>query len=83
ITKMEDWLTRALDHATEKGMEKGMERGIEKGMDRGVAKKLVLCVDSLMKNEGYSKERTCRVLDSTVDEYETAKRLLTRETVIV
>ncbi|MCD8015605.1 MAG: Rpn family recombination-promoting nuclease/putative transposase [Lachnospiraceae bacterium] len=63
ITKMEDWLTRALDNATEKGMNDGM------------AKKLVTCVDSLIKNEGYSKERACSVLGATVDEYEYAKKL--------
>ncbi|MCD8023526.1 MAG: hypothetical protein LUF30_11345 [Lachnospiraceae bacterium] len=45
ITKMEDWLTRALDNATEKGMEKGIEQA-------------------------------CGILNSTVDEYEDAKKLL-------
>ncbi|MCC8101171.1 MAG: hypothetical protein LIP11_02570 [Clostridiales bacterium] len=79
ITKMEDWLTKALDKATEKGMKDGME----KGMDKGTAGKLIKCVDSLMKNEGYSKEHACIVLDSTVDEYEKAKKLLAEAAIVV
>jgi len=86
ITKMEDWLTKALVTATEKGMkdgmEKGMQKGIEKGMQTGL-EKFVKCVDSLMKNEGYSKERACSVLDSTVDEYEKAKKLLAEAAILV
>lgn len=82
ITKMEDWLTKALDKATKKGIEDGIEEGIEQGiktgLDKGKAGNFVKCVDSLMKNEGYSKERACSVLDSTVDEYEKAKRLLSK-----
>ncbi|MCD8395651.1 MAG: Rpn family recombination-promoting nuclease/putative transposase [Lachnospiraceae bacterium] len=87
VTKMEDWLTRALDKATEKGIEKGIEDGIKKGrktgIEGGMAEKLVKCVDSLMKNEGFSKERACSVLDSSVEEYEAAKRLLAEMTVPV
>ncbi|MCD8074682.1 MAG: Rpn family recombination-promoting nuclease/putative transposase [Lachnospiraceae bacterium] len=86
ITKMEDWLTKALDKATEKGMkdglEKGMKDGLEKGMKAGL-EKFVKCVDSLMKNEGYTKEHACSVLDSTVDEYEKAKQLLAEAAVMV
>ncbi|MCD7833131.1 MAG: hypothetical protein LUH00_03950 [Lachnospiraceae bacterium] len=83
---MEDWLTKALDKATEKGMkdglEKGMKDGLEKGMKAGL-EKFVKCVDSLMKNEGYTKEHACSVLDSTVDEYEKAKQLLAEAAVMV
>ncbi|MCC8103342.1 MAG: Rpn family recombination-promoting nuclease/putative transposase [Clostridiales bacterium] len=78
VTKMEDWLTRALDKAT----TKGMEQGIEKGINRGMARNLVKCVDSLMQNEGYSKERACRVLNFSVSEYEAAKKTLADETVL-
>ncbi|MCC8101901.1 MAG: hypothetical protein LIP11_06450 [Clostridiales bacterium] len=86
ITRMEDWLTKALDKATEKGIkdgiEKGMKDGLEKGMKAGL-EKFVNCVDSLMKNEGYSKEYTCKILNSTVDEYEEAKKLLAKVAVVV
>ncbi|MCD8014323.1 MAG: Rpn family recombination-promoting nuclease/putative transposase [Lachnospiraceae bacterium] len=76
VNKMEDWLTKALDKATAKGIEEGIEKGMKTGLDKGMARSLVRCVDSLMKNEGYSKERACNVLDATVEEYEEAKKLL-------
>ncbi|MCD7814242.1 MAG: hypothetical protein LUH20_09405 [Lachnospiraceae bacterium] len=78
ITKMEDWLTKALDKATEKGMKDGLEKGMKAGLE-----KFVKCVDSLMKNEGYTKEHACSVLDSTVDEYEKAKQLLAEAAVMI
>ncbi|MCD7885542.1 MAG: hypothetical protein LUI87_17865 [Lachnospiraceae bacterium] len=53
-----------------------MEKGMKAGMDKGMAGRLVRNVDSLMKNEGYSMERACRSLDSTVEEYEEAKKIL-------
>ncbi len=76
---MEDWLTKVLDKVTEKGEKKGMETG--RGW--GKAENLVKCVDFLMQNEGYSKERACTVLGFTVDEYEEAKMLLTENAVSV
>jgi len=45
--------------------------------------KFVKCVDSLMENEGYSMEHACRVLNSTVDEYEKAKKLLSEAAIAV
>ncbi|MCD8105365.1 MAG: hypothetical protein LUF35_10285 [Lachnospiraceae bacterium] len=51
MTKMEDWLTKALDKATAKGVGEGMKSGLDKGM----AGRLVGCVDSLMKNEGIQR----------------------------
>ncbi len=94
ITKMEDWLTKALDKATENGMydgfvkcmKDGLYKGIKDGFEKGLKaclEKFVKCVDSLMKNEGYTKEHACSVLDSTVDEYEKAKQLLAEAAVMV
>lgn len=82
VTKMEDWLTKALDKATEEGIEKGIEKGIEQGT-RIALERLVKSVDSLMKNAGYSKERACSVLDTSVEEYEEAKKRLTEMAVAV
>ncbi|MCD8397016.1 MAG: hypothetical protein LUD12_07540 [Lachnospiraceae bacterium] len=78
ITKMEDWLTKALDKATEKGIEKGIEKGMQAGLE-----KFVKCVDSLMENEGCSMEHACSVLNSTVDEYEKVKKLLSEAAIAV
>ncbi|MCD7882228.1 MAG: hypothetical protein LUI87_00745 [Lachnospiraceae bacterium] len=75
---MEDWLTRALDKATEKGIEKGIEQGTRIALER-----LVKSVDSLMRNAGYSKERACSVLDTSVEEYEEAKKRLAEKAVTV
>ncbi|MCD7955996.1 MAG: Rpn family recombination-promoting nuclease/putative transposase [Lachnospiraceae bacterium] len=71
VTKMEDWLTKALDGAADKAANKAN------------AKKLVEYVESLMERMGLSLEDACYALNSTVEEYKKAKKLLTETVVAV
>ncbi|MCD8104076.1 MAG: hypothetical protein LUF35_03510 [Lachnospiraceae bacterium] len=64
---MEDWLTRASDKAADKATAEATAKAAET---------LVTTVDSLMKNEGFSIERACRAINSTVAKYESAKKFL-------
>lgn len=55
------------------GMKRGIERGIEQGMERGMAENLIKSVESLMKNLGFSLQKACESLGTTVRDYESAK----------
>ena len=54
-------------------MKRGIERGIEQGMERGMAENLIKGVESLMKNLGFSLQKACESLGTTVRDYESAK----------
>lgn len=54
--------------------EDGMETGYNKGQQVGNARRLVQNVDSVMKKLGISLDKACEILDTTVEEYEKAKR---------
>ncbi|MCD8078578.1 MAG: Rpn family recombination-promoting nuclease/putative transposase [Lachnospiraceae bacterium] len=75
VTKMEDWLTRALDKAAAEAAAKATAEANVKAAAKA-AETLVNNVDSLMKKRGLSTEDACDALSHTVEEYLSAKKLL-------
>ena len=58
----------------EDGMETGYSKGYDSGQQIGEARKLVQNIDSVMKKLGISLEKACEILDTTIEEYENAKK---------
>ena len=63
-----------------RGVQKGERIGILKGESRGVkigeARRLVENVESIMRTLGLSLEKACEAMETTVEEYTNAKRLV-------
>lgn len=56
--------------------ERGIERGIEKGIEQGSAQRLVKSIEANMRNFKIDLETACKGNDITVEEYWTAKELI-------
>jgi len=58
----------------EDGVETGYNKGYNFGQQMGDARRLVQNVNSLMEKLGISLEKACEILDTTIEEYENAKK---------
>lgn len=61
----------------EDGMETGYNKGFDFGQQNGAAQKLVQIVESAMPNFENNLQKTCAILNISIEEYEKAKKILT------
>lgn len=60
----------------EDGMETGYNKEFDSGQQIGDARRLVQIVESAMPNFENNLEKTCKILNVSLEEYENAKELL-------
>ncbi len=76
----EEYVRKSLfEDGMETGYNKGYDTGFDSGKQIGDARRLVQIVESAMPNFENNLEKTCAILNISVEEYEKAKTIIAHE----